>query len=387
MTHSHDRFDFHVIDSVYGRNSDLYQDVLGVEPDATRKEIRAAFVDSRDEFFQFQSQVEKGDIVVTDGQLDFSKRRMDAVVAAFRILHDPNLRAFYDEARENRLQQGKSLHNAEDDPQDPVVQAVSRALGEKSPKRITPPRKEKGGSPLESSSGGDTPTSSLVEQRQSTSSPRRSLRNVFSAKRTKSSPSNTNYYMDEQEPPRSPKHKKTRRKHHPKQQQQQQEAVSLFISDNESVPGDDIGSSRNYRSERLRSRETLSTTDSSGVVEQQEEDDTYIQDGSNTLMTEERSVDDASTAISYYNDDDTLVVEEDLAALCCSNDPHRYHHRDQTLVSKTRTLLRAVKAEIRGSIKDTSSAFDQVCNAFTLQEQDIQAVRSKIDKASRQLHG
>jgi hypothetical protein len=95
--------------------------------------------------------------------------------------------------------------------------------------------------------------------------------------------------------------------------------------------------------------------------------------------------DDVSIAISYYNDDDdaTLVVEDDLTALCCDNGLRER----KTLVGKTRALLRAVRLEVRGSIKDTTSAFDQVCNAFTLQEKDIQAVTSKIDKASRQLKG
>lgn len=358
-----DRFDFHVIDSVYGTNSDLYQDVLGVEPDASRKEIRASFVDSRDEFFQFQSQVEKGEIVVTDGQLDFSKRRMDAVVAAFRILHDPNLRAFYDEARDKRMQPKKT----NDEQKDPVVQAVSRALGEKSsagpPKRIyaTSPTRR---SPFESSSGGDTPSSSIIEGRNAKSTPKRSLRKAFSSKRSKATASPTNYYMEDAKP-------KNRRKHH-------QEASSLLVSDNESVPGDDIGLSRNYRSERKRGAgATVMTFTSSTIGE----------DGTSTLPDDrtDATPDDVSVP-SYYNDDETLAVDPDLTALCCTSGSSGLK-REKTLVSKTRTLLRAVKAELRGSIKDTSMAFDQVCNAFTLQENDIKAVTSKIDKASRQLHG
>jgi len=354
-----DRFDFHVIDSVYGRNSDLYQDVLGVEPDASRKEIRASFVDSRDEFFQFQSQVENGDIVVTDGQLDFSKRRMDAVVAAFRILHDPNLRAYYDEAREKRMLQGKPT----EDTKDPVVQAVSRALGEKSgpPKRIVTRR---GRSPFESSSGGDTPTGSVI----TTSSPRRSLGKGAFKRSKASTPTNQNYYMDEQQP-------KSRRKFY--------DVSSLLSSDTDSVPGDDIGASRNYRSERKRSMDTVTTTESSSI----DEDASSLNDDNNTILDDrtDQTPDDASVALSYFNDDDTLVVEDDLTTLCCTNDSSL--NREKNFVSKTRTLLRAVKAELRGSMKDTSMAFDQVCNAFTLQEQDIQAVTSKIDKASRELHG
>ena len=152
------RFDFHVIDSVFGRSSDLYRDVLGISPDATRKEIRAAFADLRDEFFLFQLQVEEGNVVVTEGQLEFSKRRMDAVVAAFRILHDPNLRVFYDEFRYKRLQRSSKL--VVQDSKDPVEQAVYRALEKRPSKRASPatPRHTSmvGRSPLQSSSGGST---------------------------------------------------------------------------------------------------------------------------------------------------------------------------------------------------------------------------------------
>jgi len=49
---------------------------------------------------------------------------------------------------------------------------------------------------------------------------------------------------------------------------------------------------------------------------------------------------------------------------------------------------RAVKTfvdEINGVYLDTSAAFDQVCNAFTLEDRDIAAVCGRIEKAKRQL--
>lgn len=42
-------------------------------------------------------------------------------------------------------------------------------------------------------------------------------------------------------------------------------------------------------------------------------------------------------------------------------------------------------SEIEGSFIDAVDAVDQVVNAFTLQEEDIRAVTSRIDKASKQL--
>ena len=393
-TSSTDRFDFHVIDAVYGRNSDLYQDVLGVSPRASRKEIRAAFVDSRDEFFQFQTRVEGGELVVTQGQLDFAKRRMDAVVAAFRILHDPNLRAFYDEARDHRMQQPQHSSSSERN-KDPVVQAVSRALGE-SPTRS---KASVGGgkSPFESSSGGDTPTSSIVileKKSTDTSLPNRLLRTALgassSSKRTKATttaptPSTpTNYYtMNDKAAAAS----HSRRNF--------VDPSSLLVSDDGDSSTNDFDSSKQYKRERKRSHDTATTTASSeqSLDEDDLDEHTYTQQqhvqgwrqfSPRRRRTVAPTIDDVSTAISYYNDDDTIVgVDDDLTTLCC----HGGLRERTTVMSKTRALLLAVRTEIRGSIKDTTSAFDQVCNAFTLQEKDIQAVTSKIDKASRQLRG
>jgi len=42
---------------------------------------------------------------------------------------------------------------------------------------------------------------------------------------------------------------------------------------------------------------------------------------------------------------------------------------------------RVIIDEIHGTFLDTTSAFDQVCNAFTLQEEEINAVRTRLDKA------
>jgi hypothetical protein len=70
------------------------------------------------------------------------------------------------------------------------------------------------------------------------------------------------------------------------------------------------------------------------------------------------------TFMTYVYEDDTTLSEEGWCGLC---------------------RLSEIKSEIKGSINDTIDAVDQVLNAFTLQEKDIRAVTSRIDKASAQL--
>lgn len=55
-----------------------------------------------------------------------------------------------------------------------------------------------------------------------------------------------------------------------------------------------------------------------------------------------------------------------------------------TMVKK-KGFLQRVKDEVMGAIEDTSQSFSQVCNVFTLQEDDILAVTGRIDKARRQM--
>ena len=355
------RFDIHVIDSVYGRNSDLYRDILGVSPRSSRKEIRAAFVDSRDAFFSFQSQVEDGNVVVTDGQMDFAKKRMDAVVAAFRILHDPDLRAYYDETRVKRLHQ-RGVHLPNNNTDDPVVQAVYKALEKPRKSRRSSTR-----SPLESSSGASTPES-FRELDETRNSPSPKSKRRARDERSK-------FYMVERPRP----HKSN--------------SAKSLSSDSESIPGDDIGSSRNYyRDEHAKSSST-DTMSTVATVDDGVGDGDSFHDGSNTLMDENElyeievddgTIDEHTLGTTYFYDE-----EEELSTLCGCSEEQRIQTRlnDNSLAAQSRAIFVAVRSEIKGTIHDTISAIDQVCNAFTLQERDIEAVTRKIDKASKQLAG
>lgn len=374
----HDGLDFQVIDSVYGRNSDLYHDVLDVSPSASRGEIRAAFVDSRDEFFQFSQEVENGNVVVTEGQLDFSRRRMDAVVAAFRILHDPASRKIYDRIREKRLH---VFCHKNQKKQDPIVQAVHRAL-------VKNPSKIRGASPFETSSGNSTASEASYECRDvSRQQPKNKKRGGSRYKREASAIGGSamatapSYYMDEQTPPHTPR--AGGRYFSNKGTAAASQFSSLLVADDESVHSADIGSSRNYYHEQMmeESHNTASSTGDTTAMDDDETLETHRE--SNTLRRSRVDADDETTVMSYMYDDDTMAMEEDITQVCCSSS--RQESKDLSLFSHTRRVIRAIKTEIRGSLNDTSSAMDQVLNAFTLQDQDIRAVTSRIDKVSKQL--
>jgi hypothetical protein len=399
--------------------------------------------------------VENGRVVVTEGQLDFSKRRMDAVVAAFRILHDPDLRAFYDEARGKRLRRSKSKSR---DSEDPVDQAVHRALQKKG--RVSRPRPSSltGMSPLQSSSGASTPDSSHYEGRNTHSPTNMRTSRHKSSKQNTSSPrkiSTPDMRDGERESPRSPTKKRssrrqtppssrfaenpfsskveTRNAHSPTKKRTSPTAQSskrtespLFVmkeqtpthrkeqvytqslfdidSDSVSIFSHDIGASRNYFKEmKSPGLDTVSTVATANEdVSQFDLHVNSFDDGSNSVLatrsiestgneatdqTDDVSIQESIAPSGCIYDDDTTIgeEEEDLGDLCCSTNERRITTRDRGFVDRTRRFILAIKLEIRGSINDTVTAVDQVCNAFTLQEKDIQAVTSRIDKASKQL--
>lgn len=87
------------------------------------------------------------------------------------------------------------------------------------------------------------------------------------------------------------------------------------------------------------------------------------------------------TSFPDYEDEATLR-EVDWCGLSRSSE--RRGSKNRGFVAKTSAVLRAINSEMEGSINDTITAVDQVLNAFTLQDRDIRAVTSRIDKASTQ---
>jgi hypothetical protein len=108
-----------VIDEAFGHHSDLYTDVLQVQPNAGPEQIQEAYFDRRDELFQLLADIDfahDDDAVAANvnGPLDskadshrrHAERKMDAVVCAVRILGDADLRLQYDDLRSERIHGG-----------------------------------------------------------------------------------------------------------------------------------------------------------------------------------------------------------------------------------------------------------------------------------------
>jgi len=83
-----------VIEYAFGKKANLYSDVLSVPADAGPAQIQSAFFDRRYELYEVLSKEDE----LSPTERHVAERRMDAVVAAFRILSNPKLRSEYDEA-------------------------------------------------------------------------------------------------------------------------------------------------------------------------------------------------------------------------------------------------------------------------------------------------
>lgn len=95
-----------LINLTYGRNADLYKDVLRVSPVASDQDIQAAFVARRYELFsQLQNasnsraptskQSPNGKPVTDMTERQFTEKKMDALIASYRLLSDAEKRRQY----------------------------------------------------------------------------------------------------------------------------------------------------------------------------------------------------------------------------------------------------------------------------------------------------
>lgn len=94
-----------VVDEAFGPGSDLYLDVLRVQPNAGSSQIQDAYFDRRNDLFQLLADID-GELEqdsITESHRRSAERKMDAVVCSVRILGDPQLRVRYDNLRTERM--------------------------------------------------------------------------------------------------------------------------------------------------------------------------------------------------------------------------------------------------------------------------------------------
>mmetsp|Transcript_16078 Transcript_16078/g.44476 ORF Transcript_16078/g.44476 Transcript_16078/m.44476 type:complete len:490 (-) Transcript_16078:366-1835(-) len=115
-------FDLHIINDTFGRNADLYEDVLRVPITATQDEIQVAYFDRRSELFTMLAKIDaaargpqaasSASLASIDKRRYLAERQMESVVFAVRILADPKLRIAYDKIRSERTGIAGRLHNS-----------------------------------------------------------------------------------------------------------------------------------------------------------------------------------------------------------------------------------------------------------------------------------
>ena len=323
-----------VVDEAFGPGSDLYVDVLQVQPNAGTGQIHDAYFDRRNELFQLLADID-GDNEqdsITESHRRSAERKLDAVVCGIRILGDPDLRLQYDDMRTERL---KAYHR-NSPKRKPSAQRYSSRTVEDS----TAPDDEVHGDRRQppSSSNASAESSEFEE-------PHRSNLNELETPVPLQSRVRAPYTSNS--PQRSP---------------QNPRVVSPEIPARRSQ--DKMKSARG--SPQLQQPErTLSTSKRNPKVDESFDNEDFTA-GSETILSEDGDEDETL----YTYDDDVSVSESIL----------------RKTSQKPKGILDRIRMEAIGACDDTARSFAQVCNVFTLQEADIRAVMGRIDKASRQLH-
>jgi len=368
--------DLSVIDRAFGEFADLYDDVLKVSHLSSQKEIQAAFFDRRSELFSVLSTLDSTTDEITLTQRMHAERRMDAIVIAFRILREPNMRREYDNTREKRMLEKAKVFGT------PIPTTIK-----------ADPTKHR---------------SLFYLGRSDSESPRSVTTDGFDSEPTIS-------------PPLTP----TRRPGRQKNLRQQQLAVI------KATPSDDgllartrkggfaIPVSRRAKAQQRKKEagrppidepSSFAMTESSGGATSDDGESSL-----NDLVTIETNADSTVfsagettivTSADYTITSDTMITEgltpddenRSLVLVTRSDDEHSFLSGGQNnrqaakrdkggagILDKIRRhpMVAAITEEVEGSVQDTVSALDQVFNVFTLTDEDISAVCGRINKAQK----
>lgn len=396
-----------VIYQAFGEQADLYKDVLQVKPSATAEQIQMAYFDRRSELFallaSIDSEEEQDDI--TASHRFHAERKMDAVVMAVRILGDPQLRQEYDSVvvlRSSKKQpkeppsgggipsSGASRSSSTREPDGVYagvglqVAGMMGVIGEepsppRSPnqKRRSPRRRSpRHGPPSDEDSPDELPHHNHHHEQQedldyefvplNNSTNKKQKGKGKNKKEKKSSKSK---HMPKDQKDQHHHSKKKDKDRHPSSPRRHEPGMSEEhpIILNPPLPQPYSNSHHNHQR----------NNNSRYVDDDTFPDTTLNPDEENTL---DNTMDDTKT----WDDGATISTAGD------------WTHGDDSLrliKSGTSTLgnlanggfVARIQEEVAGTVEDTLVSFEQVFNAFTLQDRDILAVMGRIDKAKRQL--
>lgn len=436
--------DAQVIQYAFGTNANLYSDVLSVPPDAQQKQIQSAFFDRRYEMYE----ILKKENELTPTEQHFAQRRMEAIIAAYRILSDPSARAEYDEilagavgppatAKETpRRDRGKAAPKSDNlaSPSklgrsksllkkalhvSPLSRSRSRVKRSKSSSDLLSTKDGRIPSPspalddgeirlqkqLLQQSNGQVPTQELNGRGQV---PTQELkgRGQVPTQELNGRGRRLSAHLDShsRRSPSNPSRK-------------DDQTISTLGMSGVTTPNRPVSILKNKGSDETdRTRPVESDNDGEDDYDFHEAYAKHGQQGNSQespAHQSHRSKSNRSRRRSSRrkyesetdNEDETTVAEDE------ENRRRHHHRRSQSGKKKTavpRTyddiasfgcsalapmdflfkpgrVFRACKEEITGAAADTTSAFDQVCNVFTIRGSELNAVFGEIDVAKREL--
>mmetsp|Transcript_20359 Transcript_20359/g.26255 ORF Transcript_20359/g.26255 Transcript_20359/m.26255 type:complete len:342 (-) Transcript_20359:118-1143(-) len=326
------------VNEAFGEKADIYTDVLGIKPTATTDQIQQAYFTRRDELFRTLAKMDQRGVEPNSQKRYQVERQMDGVVMALRVLGDVDARMKYDSIRAARIT-GR-------------VPSLSRSPGFPGDEEVPLGT----GTSVFASAASDGPN-------------RRRLKSAL--KKTKS--------LDEQNTSRSSLGE-----------------LSVTISNTRSVDyagrNDDNSESteegpilaKQSPTRKIRSPDQLSRKSSTSSKSSKgsklsrkssaSKDELTRSDGSKRKPRKSVQISRDAKQQKNKEDDDASIGSAGTLATTLS------------VVESRRSMFQVVKEEVMGALDDTSNAFEQVFNVFTLQEDEIGAVFGRIDKAKRQMH-
>lgn len=136
---------------------------------------------------------------------------------------------------------------------------------------------------------------------------------------------------------------------------------------------------------RITSNGTTTTDGDGSTAQYSKESTLYYDDDDEEEETYYTMDEDEDDDEDDYDDDDDESRQPTHGRSKTQRANRSKHHVDPASVSCFDHGIDRIRVEMLDAIDDTMIAFEQVLNVFTLQEDDIVAVMSRIDKAKRQV--
>lgn len=346
------------VDETFSPGTDLYKDILGVQANASTEQIHAAFLTQRRKVLR---QLENCRSLQEGRTLE---RKLDAVVVTARVLEDSGMRGAYDDIRAERLRQARRNRVRD------VAKTALRGGSKKQP-QITvedPEADPETGAPL------------CSFDRNALSDRRRKLRRL---RRSKSRDRNETDQLQRQ-PLRSKSNAEESRQGTP----------PPLMSQSSSPPPDREALNQSSESSISTNQAKLITPEKTQTRPLKQALLSALRPNKNTSNRK------SAAAAASARTPNRVVIQEDLNETATAstmwddtvhNETLDTTWNDQSTVLTTDSyfsrrggIVERIQDEVYGVLEDTTSSLSQVLNAFTLQEEEIQAVMLRIDKCKLQ---